>query len=131
RQRTNDLSSALEQQTATSEVLQVISSSPGELEPVFQSLLQNATRVCQANFGNLVLCEGDGFRNVAIHNAVPVLDEYFRGQLLHPHPESPLSLAARRKRPWHIVDLRATPPYLAGNKPIVMLADVGGARTFL
>ena len=131
RQRTDDLSGALEQQTATSEVLQVISSSPGELEPVFQSLLQNATRVCHANFGNLALCEGDGFRNVAIHNAVPALDELFRGQLLHPHPESPLSLAARHKRPWHIVDLRATPPYLAGNKPIVMLADVGGARTFL
>ena len=131
RQRTDDLSGALEQQTATSEVLQVISSSPGELEFVFQTLLQNATRVCHANFGNLALCEGDGFRNVAIHNAVPVLDELFRGQLLHPHPDSPLSLAARHKRPSHVVDLRATPPYLAGNKAIVLLADVGGARTFL
>jgi GAF domain-containing protein len=127
----NELRQSLEQQTATADVLQVISTSPGELEPVFQSLLQNATRVCQANFGNLGLCEGDGFRNVAIHNGVPTLDEFFRGQLLHPHPESPLSLAARNKRPWHIVDIRATPPYLAGNKPIVMLADVGGARAFL
>ena len=98
---------------------------------MFQTLLQNATRVCHANFGNLALCEGDGFRNVAIHNAVPVLDELFRGQLLHPHPDSPLSLAARHKRPSHVVDLRATPPYLAGNKAIVLLADVGGARTFL
>ena len=98
---------------------------------MFQSLLRNATRVCHANFGNLVLCEGDGFRNVAIHNAVPVVDEFFRGQLVHPHPESPLSQAARHKRPSHIADLRATTPYLAGNKAIVMLADVGGARTFL
>jgi GAF domain-containing protein len=125
------LNESLEQQTATSEVLQAISSSPGDLEPVFQSLLRNATRVCHANFGNLVLCEGDGFRNVAIHNAVPVVDEFFRGQLVHPHPESPLSQAARHKRPSHIADLRATTPYLAGNKAIVMLADVGGARTFL
>jgi GAF domain-containing protein len=112
-------------------VLQIISSSPGELGPVFESLLQNATNVCHANFGNLALCEGDGFRNVAIHNAVPAVDQFFRGQLLHPHPESPLSLAARDKRPSHVDDLRTTPPYLAGHKAILMLADVGGARTFL
>ena len=130
-QRTTDLTEALEQQTATSAVLSVISSSRGDLEPVFQSLLQKATSVCHANFGNLALCEGDGFRNVAIHNAVPVVDEFFRGQLIHPHPESPLSLAARHKRPSHVHDLRTTSPYLAGNKGIVMLADVGGARTFL
>jgi transcriptional regulator with GAF, ATPase, and Fis domain len=125
------LTESLEQQTATAEVLRIISSSPGELEPAFTSLLENATRVCHANFGNLVLCEDDGFRNVAIHNAVPVVDEFFPDQLLFPHPESPLALAARQKRPTHIVDLRATEPYRAGNKAIVMLADVGGARTFL
>jgi GAF domain len=130
-QRTTDLTEALEQQTATSSVLGVISSSRGDLEPVFQSLLQNSMSVCHANFGNLALCEGDGFRNVAIHNAVPVADEFFRGQLIHPHPESPLSLAARNKQPSHVHDLRTTSPYLAGNKGIVMLADVWGARTFL
>ena len=128
---TRELNEALEQQTATTDVLRLISSSPGDLEKIFDALLHNAMRICHANFGNLALCDRDGFRNVAIQNTVPALDKFFRGAPLHPHPESPLSLAARRKRPSHIVDLRETAPYLAGNKPIVMLADVGGARTFL
>src|SRR5262245_11893064 len=67
--RTRELSEALEQQTATSEVLGVISSSPGELEPVFQAMLANAVRICEASFGNLLLYEGDVFRHVALHNA--------------------------------------------------------------
>ena len=65
RQRTDDLSEALEQQTATSEVLKVISSSPGELQPVFAAMLENATRICEAKFGSLFLCEGDAFRFTA------------------------------------------------------------------
>jgi hypothetical protein len=69
RQRTRELSESLEQQTATSEVLKVISSSPGELDQVFQAILQNAVRICKATFGNLYLREDDGFRAAAMYNA--------------------------------------------------------------
>src|SRR5262249_44787995 len=68
-QRTRELSEAVERQTATSEVLQVISSSPGTLEPVFETILANATRICEAAFGSMLLVEGDEFRRVALHNA--------------------------------------------------------------
>src|SRR5262249_18836935 len=78
RQRTEDLSEALEQQTATSQVLQVISSSPGELEPVFQAMLENATRLCEAKFGAMYLSEGSAFRIVAMHNVPPAFAEMRR-----------------------------------------------------
>ena len=65
----SELRESLEQQTATSDVLQVISASPGELEPVFQAMLANATRICEANFGSMALLEGKVLRRVAIHNA--------------------------------------------------------------
>src|SRR4029077_4539060 len=66
--RTRDLTESLEQQTATSEVLEVISASTGELEPVFQKMLENATRVCGANFGTLSLYEAGNYHNVALFN---------------------------------------------------------------
>ena len=73
--RTRELTEALEQQTATSDVLQVISRSPGELEPVFQSMLENATRLCGAKFGTMYFREADAFRAVAMHGAPPAYVE--------------------------------------------------------
>src|SRR5262249_15015091 len=74
----NELRESLQQQTATSEVLQVISSSPGELEPVFQTMLTNATRLCEAKFGAMYLSEGSSFRIVAMHNVPPAFAEFRR-----------------------------------------------------
>jgi hypothetical protein len=73
--RTRELSESLEQQTATSEVLRVISSSPGELEPVFQAMLEKAVGICGATFGNLLLFEGGAFRVTAMHNAPSALEK--------------------------------------------------------
>src|SRR5262249_28200461 len=84
----NELRQSLEQQTATSEVLGVISSSPGELEPVFQAMLENAVRICQAKFGVLYLSEGEGFRVAAMRNAPPAFAELRRRQpvIMRPSP---------------------------------------------
>ncbi len=84
RERTTDLTEALEQQTATSQVLQVISSSPGDLEPVFQAMLENATRICEAKFGVLYLCDDTGFEPAALSNAPSAYAEFVwaRGRFL-------------------------------------------------
>src|SRR5262249_28733053 len=110
RQRTADLSDALEQQTATSEVLGVISSSPGELEPVFRAMLENATRLSEAKFGTLLLSEGDSLRMVAMHNVPPAFAEKRRREpVIRPHPETALARVARTKQVVQIADARAGP----------------------
>src|SRR5262249_16621303 len=103
----SELRESLQQQTATSDVLQVISSSPGELEPVFQAMLANATRICEAKFGTLWLCEGDAFRAVALHNAPPAYAEARRRELLlRPPPDTALGRAASTKQVVQIDTLR-------------------------
>src|SRR5262249_5220398 len=94
RQRTDDLSESLEQQTATSEVLRVISSSPGELEPVFEAMLENATRICEAKFGVLFRSEGEALRAVALHGApAPYAEERRRNPIVRPGPGTMLGRA--------------------------------------
>jgi two-component system, NtrC family, sensor kinase len=110
--RTRDLSEALEQQTATSEVLRVISSSPGDLEPVFQAMLENATRICEAKFGILFLSTRDGFHTAAMYNAPPALVEARRREpLFRPPPTSALGQMATNKRPTQIADMLAEKGY--------------------
>src|SRR6516225_6429903 len=124
------LAESLEQQTATSEVLRVISSSPGELKPVFEAMLANATRLCGAKFGTLNLYDGDVFRNAAVHN-VPSAFAAIRHETFHPHPRSGHAEIVRTKRAVQIEDIRAMPPYLEGEPRLVALADLGGARTIV
>ena len=132
RQRTDDLSESLKQQTATSEVLQVISSSPGELKPVFEAMLENATHICGANFGVLWRTEGQGFRAVAMHGVPPAYtSEREREPVIAPGPEIPLGRVARTKEVLQIADIRKDESYIKGFRPIVNLADNGGARTLL
>ena len=130
RQRTDDLTESLEQQTATSEVLRIISGSPGELEPVFNTMLQNACQICKAQFGTLNLYDGSAFRTVALHNPSPQYAMRL-GETWLPHPESGLAYVARNKQTVQIDDIRTRQPYLDGNKAVVDLADRAGARTLL
>ncbi|MGA7666137.1 MAG: GAF domain-containing protein, partial [Pseudolabrys sp.] len=133
RQRTDDLSEALEQQTATSDVLKVISSSPGELEPVFNALLANATRICEATFGNLILRDGPIFRFVAVHGPQPYTDFTLSNPVvdLRDNPGIPFDRLAKTNQVVHIPDLRTDQSYIEKNARIVKLADVAGARTYL
>ena len=97
--RTRELSEALEQQTATSEVLQVISSSPGELEPVFNAMLENAVRICEAKFGALYFCERDAFRLAATNGVPPALAEDLRrAGPMRPAPNTALGRLAATKQ---------------------------------
>jgi signal transduction histidine kinase/putative methionine-R-sulfoxide reductase with GAF domain len=130
--RTRDLSEALEQQTATSEVLRVISSSPGELKPVFETMLENATRICEAKFGNLLLYDGDAFRFVAMHGAPPAWDALRRRDpVIHFSPGNPLGRLVATKQLQHITDFRTEQTYIAREPAPVALAEVAGARTVL
>jgi signal transduction histidine kinase len=134
RQRTDDLMESLEQQTATSEVLRVISSSPGELEPVFQAMLENARRICEANFGVLYRCEGDALRAVAMHGAPqPYVEERRRNPTIKPPPGTALGRALATKQPVQIADVLSEPHYFDAppGHSAVLLIKLSGARTVL
>ena len=129
----NELRQSLEQQTATSEVLGVISSSPGELELVFDAMLANATRVCEASYGALWVCEGDGFRNVALHGALPAsyAAELRRMANFRPHSETPMARVARTKVTVHTADISAEKSYIDRDPLAVAAVEVAGIRTLL
>ena len=131
-QRTHELTESLAQQTATSEVLSVISSSPGDLKPVFDAILANAARLCEAQFGNLLLYQGDAIRVGANYNMPPSFREHFRpGALFQPGPLAPISRAAASKNFVHVVDLTLYDAYQERDPPVVAVVELGGARSML
>jgi two-component system, NtrC family, sensor kinase len=131
RQRTTDLTEALEQQTATSEVLQVISSSPGDLHPVFATILENATRICEANFGNVYLWDGDAFHLVAAHNTPRAFADTRKRAPFRPNTGHPFRILAETKRLFHVADLMTLPIYQEGDPQIVEAVELGKMRTCL
>jgi signal transduction histidine kinase len=132
RQRTNDLTESLEQQTATSEVLKVISRSPGDLQPVFEAVLENASRICQAKIGNLFLHESGSFRTVALHGVTPeLIQSRTRQPVLRPAPHVPLARVASTREVQHVFDMTKEPSYAERDPAIVSIVELGGARTLL
>jgi len=130
-QRTAELRESLQQQTATSEVLETISSSTGDLEPVFQKMLENATRVCGAKFGTMTLYEDGGFRTVALYNAPKAYVDARLYRLIRPHPEGGLSAVEKTHEAVQIEDIRNEPAYIEGRPAVRALADLAGARTLV
>jgi class 3 adenylate cyclase/putative methionine-R-sulfoxide reductase with GAF domain len=131
RQRTSDLAESLERQTATSEVLQVVSSSPSELEPVFAAMLEKAVRICDATFGNMHLYEGETYRAVAMYNAP---DAYMKARTtgpFRPPPDSGLARVAVTKAPVQITDVREEPGYARRDPFYVMAVEATDIRTLL
>jgi signal transduction histidine kinase/BarA-like signal transduction histidine kinase len=130
---TRELAQARGEQTATSEVLHVISRSPGDLKPVFHTMLENATRICHAKFGVLQLYEDSAFRIGAIHNAPPAFAEAMarRELLMRPTPQHPFRRMVTTKEVVQIADLTDSPAYEVRDPGVVMLVELASARTFL
>ncbi len=126
-----ELREALEQQTATSEVLRVVSSSPGELEPVFQTMLANATRICEAKYGVMYLCEGDMVRAVALREVPPAFAEVLKRGPFRPGPETTIGRVARTKQIVHIADYAMERAYIERDPLAVIAIEQGGTRTIL
>jgi adenylate cyclase len=131
---TRELKESLEQQTATSEVLKVISSSPSELKPVFEAILENATRICEAKFGNLFLYADNSFRIAAQKNAPPAYAERWRQRpvlVVGDNPHNPLDRLAASKSVIDMPDLMAEQGYIERDPRFVALVEAAGARTHL
>ena len=132
RQRTADLTEALEQQTATSEVLQVISSSPGDLELVFAAMLEKAVRICDAKFGTIYRWDGDVLHLVATPNTPPAFAEYRRRLPFRPAPDGHAGQLVTTKTVIHVANLAEEQAYIErSNQAYVAAVELGGVRTFL
>ena len=128
----SELRESLDQQTATADVLKVISSSPGELEPVFDAMLANATRICEAKFGTLWLDEGNGiFRAVALHNVPLEYAVAWPDRPIQPGPKTGLGRVAMTKQVVHITDLAKDDGYIERDPLAVSFVEIAGVRTAL
>jgi GAF domain-containing protein/class 3 adenylate cyclase len=131
-QRTHELTESLEQQTAAAEVLQVISRSQGELEPVFATMLEKAVRMCGATFGNIYRWDGEALHIVATHNTPPAFAEERKRSPYRPDPKSPVGRMVAAKTPMHVRDVTAEDAYLARrDSGAVAAVELGAARTVL
>jgi two-component system, NtrC family, sensor kinase len=128
-----DRDEALAREKATAEVLRVISSSSGELGLVFRTILESATRICEASYGIMFLCEGDALRSVAIHGPLPqaYVERWRSGTLFRPHPDIPAARAAKTRRPAQVADMSKNTAYASGNPLAISAVDVAGIRTVL
>ena len=133
KRQARELEEAREERTAIAEVLRVISSSPGELESVFQAILANAVRLCEASYGTLWLCEGDAFRTAAIHGEPPAayVEQRGSGMLFRPSPKVPIVRAVRTRSAVYVADLREDQSYLDGEPVPVTAVELAGIRTFI
>jgi two-component system NtrC family sensor kinase len=129
--RTRDLTASLQQQTATADVLKVISASPGELEPVFQAMLENAVRLCEAKFAMLFLYEGNQFRAVGKWNLPPAYAEFLKNNTIVADPKVPLGRVVITKQAVQVADVLLDQSYIEGFPGMVGVAEGGGARTLL
>ena len=126
------LSETLKQQTAASEVLRLISGSPGELGAVFDAMLVNATRLCEARFGILLLWEADAFRTVALHNApTAFVEDRRREPVIRPASVTSLGRLVATKQVDHVADMRAEKGYVDGHPGPVSIVELAGARTVI
>ena len=127
-----ELREALEQQTATSNVLQVISSSPSDLQPVFEAMLTSAMRICEAKFGHLLLYDGESYHAAYLHNLPPAYREMWEHGPMRVSSKLAIGRLPHTKQVIHITDLKADPAYYTEHDPLrVATVELGGARTFL
>ena len=128
----SELRKSLEQQTATADVLRVISSSPGDLEPVFSLMLEKAAQICDASYGNIYRWDGEALHYVASHNTPEALVKVRKDEPLRPEPTSPLGIAITTKSTWHTADLSKDPAYVSRSSPsLVAGVELGGIRANL
>ncbi|MGB2659542.1 MAG: GAF domain-containing protein [Pseudolabrys sp.] len=129
--RTQALTEALEQQTATSEVLKVISSSRGELQPVFETMLANAVRICQANFGVLFRFEDGAAHAIAMFGVPPAFADFWQSGPKRFGPRTAFARVAETKQTVHVIDVKEEPAYIEGEPILVAAVSLGGFRTLV